>query len=181
VTGAAEDWNYFNQFSFAFTTEIGYDGYHAGYQDAVADAYLGTVEGPLGRADGRAPSLGLRTAMLRAGAAAARRSSHALLRGTAPAGRTLRLTRTVSSPTSYVLTGTDTGMPVAGAARRLREHFTSTLTVPASGRFHWHVNPSTRPLAALAGRREAWTLTCAGERRRVVVGLGEARVLRLRC
>ena len=54
--------------------------------------------------------------------------------------------------------------------------------MPASGRFRWHVNPSQRPLAILAGRREAWTLTCGGQRRRVVLRrtAGQARDAPLR-
>jgi hypothetical protein len=53
------------------------------------------------------------------------------------------------------------------------------LRVPASGRFEWHVGPSTRPWVGAAGRREAWIFTCespTGEvvvRRDVVVERGE--------
>lgn len=164
VTGAAEDWNYFNQFAFAFTTEIGRESHHGPYAQAVAEQYPG-----------------LRDALMLAGEAAADRANHALLRGTAPAGRVLRLRRSVLMPTSYVLTGTDGPAPVRGEARHLRERLGSSLTVPASGRFTWHVTPSTHPLAVLAGRRERWTLSCGTERRRLALGLGEVRTLRLRC
>ena len=163
ITGAAEDWNYFNQFAFAYTTEIG-DEFHGPYAEAVAAEYGG-----------------LRRAMLLAGEAAADARNHALLRGSAPPGRVLRLHRVVSAPTSYVITATGTPAETQGPERYLREEFTSTLTVPRAGRFRWHVNPSVRPLAALAGRRETWTLTCGSERSRIALDLGDVRKLRLRC
>ena len=40
VTGATEDWNYFSQNAFAYTTEVGYDDFHVDYQDAVVDRAL---------------------------------------------------------------------------------------------------------------------------------------------
>jgi hypothetical protein len=164
ITGAAEDWNYFTQFSFAFTTELA----GASHQDPYATAVVGQYPG-------------VRDAMVLAGEAAAAARNHALLRGTAPPGRVLRLRRSVRTPTSYVRTGTEGPSPQRGPARRLRDRLRSTLVVPASGRFAWHVNPSTRPLAVLAGRRERWTLSCGPERRRIAVGLGDVRTLRVRC
>lgn len=156
ITGAVEDFNYYNQFALAFTTEIGTAEHHGAYADAVVEQYLPGADGG-----------SVRAALLRAGEAAAERSHHALLRGTAPPGSTLRLSRTVSSPTFS-----------AGA---LTERFTSSLTVGRRGRFRWHVNPSTRPLAVLAGRTERWTLECGGERRRFAIGLGRVRDLALTC
>ena len=164
VTGAAEDWNYFNQFAYAYTIEIAGTGHQGPYRQMVVDQYDG-----------------LRDALALAGEAAASERDHALLRGTAPAGRTLRLTRTVRSPTSYVLSETESPSPQVGASRSLVERFRSTLRVPESGRFRWHVNSSTRPLAQLAGRKEAWTLRCGSERRRVIAGIGQVRVLALTC
>jgi len=155
ITGAVEDFNYFNQFALAFTTEIGEDAHHGPYADAVVDQYAAGSDGT-----------GVRAAMLLAGEAAAGRSSHALLRGSAPPGETLRLTRTVASPTF---------------TRSLTERFATSLTVGPTGRFRWHVNPSTRPLAVLAGRTEKWTLTCGDQRRRFAVGLGRVRNLALTC
>lgn len=146
ITGAAEDWNFYNQFAFAYTTEIG-----------VRDHQV-----PYAEFDPHYP--GLRAAMVIAGEAALERDNHAVLRGRAPAGRTLRLSRTVRSPTSV------------GPA--LMERLATTLTVPASGRFRWHVNPSVRPLAP---RPEAWRLRCGDRTRRVVLRLGQARRLRVAC
>ena len=51
----------------------------------------------------------------------------------------------------------------------------TTLTVPASGRFEWHVGPSTRPFERKAGRTEAWTLTCEAGRPRARRAPGRRR------
>ena len=162
ITGAAEDFNYFNQFSFAYTTEIGFDDYHGPYAEAVAEQYLDGADG-----------VGVRAAMLRAAEAAADRSTHARLRGRAPAGSTLRITRTVRYPTSYVRS--DTG--AVGPARTLTDRFNGRLTVGDGGRFRWDVNPSVRPLDVLAGRRPRWTLVCGTRRTRFALSLGQVRDL----
>jgi hypothetical protein len=72
------------------------------------------------------------------------------------------------------------GAPGAGEEGdviRLPEKLTSTLRVGRSGRFAWHVNPSTRPIA---NRVERWTLACRSSasdpvrvRRKVAVDRGE--------
>jgi hypothetical protein len=55
----------------------------------------------------------------------------------------------------------------------------SAITVPGSGRFEWHVGPSTRPYVASGGGTEAWVLTCEApggavlSRRDIVVARGE--------
>ena len=49
----------------------------------------------------------------------------------------------------------------AGPGALVPEHVTTTLTVPANGRFEWHVNPSVRPSQySDQGIDEAYTLTC---------------------
>ena len=78
----------------------------------------------------------------------------------APAGATLTLTRDASTTTW------DGSSPA-----RLR----TSMVVPHSGRFTWHVNPSTRPTAE---RPEKYRLTCddgSGKARstRVLVKRGE--------
>lgn len=163
ITGATEDGMYFNQFASAFTVEVGYDEFQPPY-DAVIAQY---------------PRVG--EALLRAAEAAADRSTHAVLRGRAPAGARLRLRRRVGYPTSYVVTGTDGASPRQGSSRTLTQRYTAALTVPASGRFRWHVNPSQRPLAILAGRREAWTLKCGSQRRRIVLRRAQVKRVALRC
>ena len=37
----------------------------------------------------------------------------------------------------------------------------------ADGHYVWHVDPSSRPVALMAGRTEAWTLSCGTESRQV--------------
>ena len=158
ITGATEDFNYFDQFSSAYTIEVGHGAFQPPYSQ-VEEEYPGVA-----------------AALVRAGEAAAERTTHAVLRGTAPAGRVLRLTRTVRTPTSYVVTGGRTG-----PARELTDRLQSTLTVPASGRFSWAVNPSVRPLDVLAHRTAAWTLRCGTQRVKLTLALGQRRSVRLRC
>ena len=187
VTGATEDWNYFAQGAFGYTTEVGFANFHPNYQDAVIDQYTGSVDGVRSKQAGRAASQGLREAMLRAGDAVLDTANHSIIRGTAPAGRRLRLTKDFQTTTSNVITNTDSTADV-GAPQLVPEHLESTLTVPAGGTYVWHVNPSTRPLELLAGRTEAWTLTCESadggtryDTRRVVVAIGEAATVDLPC
>ncbi|HVL95924.1 MAG TPA: M14 family zinc carboxypeptidase [Solirubrobacteraceae bacterium] len=178
VTGATEDWNYFAQGAFGYTTEVGYGNFHPEYESGVVHQYLG--------APGTGQK-GLRESMLLAGEAAADPDNHALIAGAAPAGRVLRLTKDFQTPTSYVLTGEGTPSEAEGDPILIPEHFETTLTVPASGRYEWHVNPSTRPLVLLAGGTEAWTLTCEDasgrvlETQQVVVGMAERGVRDLPC
>jgi hypothetical protein len=62
-------------------------------------------------------------------------SKHSVLSGRAPANAVLRLTKSFDMPTS-----------VEGLT--FRDNLNTTLQVPSSGIFEWHVNPSTRPLIA---------------------------------
>lgn len=158
ITGGTEDFNYFNQFATAYTIEVGH----------------GAFQPPFSQVEQEYP--GVAAALVRAGEAAERRSTHAVLRGTAPPGRILRLERTVRTPTSYVVSGGRTG-----ASRTLVDRLSSTLTVPASGRFTWAVNPSVRPLDVLARRSAAWTLRCGSQRLKVTLRLGERRSVRMTC
>ncbi len=152
TTGAAEDWSTFAHSAFGYTTEVGHEGFHPDYQDAVVDQFTG-----------------LREAFLLQGEAAADAANHAVLRGRARPGTVLRLTKDFRTATA------------AADGRRLPEHLETSLRVPAGGRFSWHVNPSTRPVAAVAGRTEAWTLSCRGDARRVVARRGRTTTVRLPC
>ena len=68
-----------------------------------------------------------------------------------------------AAPTTATAT-TPTRLPVASSPTSS----TRTLTVPASGRFEWHVGPSTRPWVGASGGVEAWVadLRDAGRRGR---------------
>ena len=177
VTGATEDWNYFAQGTFGYTTEISWEDFHPNYQDGVVDQYLGTVDGVMGQAAGRDPSQGLRESLVLAGEAAADRANHAVIEGHARPGAVLKLTKDFDTSTSFVLPASGP----AGAAQLIPEHLETTLTVPADGHYVWDVNPSTRPVELLAGRTEAWTLSCGAESHQVVVAIGRTATQDLAC
>ncbi|MCW2992175.1 MAG: cpt [Solirubrobacterales bacterium] len=172
VTGATEDWNYFAQGAFGYTAEVSWEDFHPDYQDGVVDQYLGTVDGYMGQAAGRTPSKGLQESFLLAGEAAVDTANHAIIEGSAPAGATLTLTKDFTTATSY---------DASGRFQEIPEHLETTLTVPASGHYVWHVNPSTRPVPLIAHRTEAWTLSCGTESRQVVVAIGQRVTQDLAC
>jgi hypothetical protein len=169
VTGATEDWNYFAQSAFGYTAEVAWEDFHPDYQDGVIDQFLGTVDGYMGQAAGREPTKGLQESFLLAGDAAMNRAYHSVIEGHATPGSTLTLEKSFTTSTSKVMAGDGT----EGAAIEIPEHLTSSLTVPASGHYVWHVNPSTRPLKLLAGEQEALTISSGSESHDVVVGIGE--------
>lgn len=154
VTGATEDWNYVAQNAFGYTVELGGQGSFQGpYATNVVQQYLGT--------GGRG---GVREALLLAGEQAADARDHAVVQGTTRPGAILRLRKsfdTVTSPvcqgTTYNPSGAQT-CPTPGPVRALADGLDTRLTVPASGRFEWHVTPSERPF--LRGSGERWTFSC---------------------
>jgi hypothetical protein len=82
---------------------------------------------------------------------------HSVITGAAPAGPTLTLTKAFnldSSRTTWV-----TGQPQEIRAFPVNHRY--TLTVPANGRFEWHVNPSLRASQySSAFIDESYVLTC---------------------
>ena len=98
-----------------------------------------------------------------------------MITGKAPRGITLRIEKSFAMDTSL------------GESFPMR--YASTMVVPDSGRFTWHVNPSVRPSQyASAHLDERWTITCgpgnSGARRtqQVLVRRGHsARVDLSRC
>jgi hypothetical protein len=166
ITGATEDWNYFAQGSYGYTSEIRGPNFHGNYAGSVVTEYVG---------DAAHLGLGVREAYLVAGERAAATADHSVIEGRAPAGATLRLRKTFSTPTSQ-----GTSVP---------ESLETTLEIGADGAFEWHVNPSNRPDVREGKKRspkpETWTMTCelggavAGQvsvavsrGRRVTVGFG---------
>ena len=183
VHGATEDWNYIAQGALGYTIELGPADTQEGggdaplffgpYQTHVVDQYLGgATGGPAGK--------GIREAFLLAAEQAANPLDHGVLAGNAPAGRVLRVRKDFTTATARVCpeTGTCTE-DIRLPEMQFDDFLESTLTVPDSGRFEWHVAPSTRPWVRAAGGTEAWVLTCetaSGEvlsRRDVVIGRGE--------
>lgn len=145
TTGTTEDWSYNATGGYGYTFEIGAHEFHPPYPEVV-DEYRGT-----GKYAGR----GNREAFLIALENAVNPKQHSIIRGEAPAGATLKISKSFRTPTW---------------TSSIRDRLTSSMRVPASGRYLWHVNPSTRPTVAAAGRTEYWTLTCSrgGERRMTV-------------
>jgi carboxypeptidase T len=132
--GTTDGWSYFTTGGLGYVIESMPSAFHPPYAQVVQHYELGSGSG--GTAEG------LRGAFFAALASSADAARHSVIRGSAPAGAVLRLTKSFSNRTTI-------GPPT-------EEHFESTLDVPASGQFEWHVNASGRPLFSA----EQWTLTC---------------------
>jgi hypothetical protein len=161
VTGGTKDWAYAVTGSYGYTVETGpADGdFHGDYKSVVVDQYLGS-----GDRAGR----GMREALIQASLWTRSEPHTSRLAGRAPAGRTLRITKqlaTMSSPVCAIADPTPVslgnGNPLAcigpGDAIETPEKLDITTRVPASGRFTWWLNPSTRPYAKAP---ESYHLTC---------------------
>lgn len=147
ITGATEDWNYFAQGSYGYTPEARGLDFHSLYADMVVEEYEG---------DATHAGLGVREAFLASGRFARDESHHAVIEGPAPPGATLHLRKSFTSPRHPNQVDAQ-GDPLPGTPEQLH----TTLKVPASGQYEWHVAPSNRPLEP----PEAWQMTCvrAGE------------------
>lgn len=135
TTGTTEDWSYSATGGLGFTFEHGASSFHPRFSNVV-DMYTG------GR---KLPGKGARGAFLLAAENTIDASKHSVITGTATPGATLKLTKSFNTKQ---WSGT------------IPDTLTTTLTVPASGTFTWHVNPSTRPEVVTAGGTEAWKLSC---------------------
>jgi hypothetical protein len=124
--GTTEDWSYNATGGLGFTFEIGDLGFHPPFEETVAE-WNGTTEDATGG--------GNREAYYHAQQNTADTSKHSVLTGRAPANAILRLTKSFDMPTS-----------VEGLT--FRDNLNTTMQVPSTGVFEWHVNPSTRPLVA---------------------------------
>ena len=135
TSGSTEDWSYWITGGFGFTFEIGPDGFHPAYEDAVVAEYLG-LDPAAGAGDG-----GNREAYYRAAEAALAPALHSRISGKAPKGRQIVLSKTHVSPTSPVLQ--------PDGSTRGQMFFEDTLVNryrSDGGTFTLGVNPSTRPL-----------------------------------
>ena len=135
TSGTAEAWSYYATGGYGFTFEIHTGNFHQAYQQAVVKEY----EGPTART-GKG---GNREAYFTALKSTVDTGRHSVLAGTAPAGTKLTLRKAFTTYTSRV----QPLAPVApwGEPLAVADVLTSTMTVPASGAFEWHTNPSTRP------------------------------------
>ncbi|RBY88175.1 carboxypeptidase [Blastococcus sp. TBT05-19] len=121
TTGSTEDWSYNATGGFGYTFEIGPDEFHPPFPEVI-DEYLGA--GPhAGKGNREAYLLALQNAV--------DPETHSVLTGKAPAGATLRLEKTVATPTWE---------------SSIQDTLETTMTVGPDGRYTWHVNPSTRPV-----------------------------------
>ena len=121
TTGTTEDWSYNATGGFGYTFEIGANEFHPPFPQVV-DEYVGA-----GRFEGK----GNREAYLTALEHAVDTRFHGILKGKAPAGATLRLTKTFDSPTWE---------------SSFEDFLDSSIKVGRNGAFSWVVNPSTRPV-----------------------------------
>jgi hypothetical protein len=190
TTGTTDDWSYAATGGFGYTIEMGPAGgnFHGNYETYVVKQYTGDGENAVG---------GLRVAYLEAAEAARDAAQTSRIAGRAPAGRTLRITKAFQT-LSFAVCAVADPIPVnggpdtcpassqAGGEIPTDEKLDFTMKVPASGRYEWWVNPSTRPFEKRAGKTENYTLTCedAGkviETKTVTVDRGKAVVLDLPC
>jgi hypothetical protein len=159
VTGGTKDWAYAVTGAAGYTVETGpADGdFHGAYQSVVIDQYQGK-----GERAGR----GMREAFMRAAQWAHNEAWSGRIAGRAPAGRTLRITKsltTLSSPVCAVagVNPLNVDSPdkclAPGDVIETPEKLNFTTKVPANGNFTWWVNPSKRPYAKSA---ESYHLTC---------------------
>jgi hypothetical protein len=137
TSGSTEDWSYWITGGLGFTFEIGPDGFHPEYQNAVVGEYLG-VQPAAGAGEG-----GNREAYYKAALAARNPELHSQIKGTAPNGHTIKVTKTHISPTSPVIQPDGSTRDPIYYEDTLTNVFRST-----GGPFTLHVNPSTRPLVA---------------------------------
>jgi murein tripeptide amidase MpaA len=137
TTGGTEDWTYWTAGALGYTFEIGPDEFHPPFNAGVVDEYLGRGQAA---GAGRGGNRGAYFDMLEATAAQA---SHAVLRGSAPAGSKLTISKAFETATSPVWQD-DAGSVINDPIMfddRLEYSFTTQ-----GDRFDWHVNPSTRPV-----------------------------------
>ena len=121
TTGTTEDWSYNATGGFGYTFEIGANEFHPPYPEVV-DEYLGK---------GKYAGKGNREAYLAALEHAVDTRFSGVLTGRAPQGAVIRLRKVFQTPT-WTSSFTD--------------RLDSTTRIGRSGRLHWIVNPSTRPV-----------------------------------
>ncbi len=158
TAGTTEDDTYAATGGYGYTIEMGPSdgGFHGPYKDNVIDQWTGDYAPAKGGG-------GLAKALTLAAQAAATPKDHALFKGTAPAGKVLRLKKAFDTLTSeYCRVGAepvidptalvDPTLPPAQAcpegvqpAITLKDTLDTTTTVPSGGAFEWHVGQSTRP------------------------------------
>ncbi len=147
TSGSTEDWSYWNTGGYGFTFEIGDEGFHPTYENAVVAEYLG-LDPAAGAGQG-----GNREAYYRFATANLDAAYHSTITGKAPAGRELTVYKQFTSETSPVIVS-DADPSVTTDPIEYTDVLTSSLDT-TGGRFSWAVNPSTRPIVAGRSGRDA--------------------------
>ena len=158
TTGTTEDWSYNATGGFGFTFEIycgapNYDDRRLrrpGLPPALRDDGQGVDRRePAGQPhrDPGAPNAGFdgkgnREAYYIAAESTLNEQRHSVLEGSAPAGATLRLTKTFKTETFP--------QPPDDKPLLVDDKLETVYDVGSDGRVRWHVNPSTRPIVAKA-------------------------------
>jgi hypothetical protein len=134
TTGGTEDWTFWTAGALSYTFEIGGTDFHPPYETGVVGEYLGKN----------------REAYYEALKSTADPALHSLITGTAPAGSTLRVSKSFTTKTSEVCR--DEFCVFTGPALEFPDSLESTMTT-SGAKFAFHVNPSTRPeIAGRSGR-----------------------------
>jgi hypothetical protein len=136
TTGTTEDWSYAATGGLGYTFEIGPEEFHPPFAEAVAEY------------EGKDGLKGNREAYFEAFESTADEALHSVIEGRAPAGSTIRLRKEFLTSTSPVIVDTAAEEPETGPAITFPDRLDTTMTVPASGAFRFHANPSTRPVVA---------------------------------
>jgi len=156
TSGTTEDWNYAAAGTFGYTIEIGPENgfFHMPYETGVVAEWEGT---------GERAGKGMREVLMLSLESAANPADHSVIEGKAPAGRVLRVKKqfqTLTSPVCAIALDEPAvdqcqaqGDPIA-----VDDFLETTMVVPSSGTFEWHVTPSTRPFVA-ARRDEVVSVT----------------------
>jgi hypothetical protein len=139
TTGSTEDWTFWTAGAFSYTFEIGPDEFHPPFETGVVAEYLG-----LPPASGAGKG-GNRAAFYDALEAAATPSLHSVLKGSAPPGSRLTLSKSFQTSTSPVCL--DDFCTNTGPVQTFDDSLSSEM-VTTGQTFEWHVNPSTRPVVA---------------------------------
>jgi hypothetical protein len=141
TSGTTEDWSYNATGGLGFTFEIYCNHIPDPLDDRCSGNFHPTFPKTVAEYEGGAGSDappgggGNREAYFLAMEATADPSMHSVLEGTAPPGAVLTLEKTFQTPTM-------------NEPATIEDHLETQMVVPGSGRFDYHINPSTRPLVA---------------------------------
>ncbi len=140
TSGTTEDWSYNATGGYGYTFEIGPTNFHPPFPDVIAEYNGTTAAAGAGGGNRAAYAVAQRNTM--------QRREHSIIAGKVPGGAYLQLRKRFKTRTSPVIDAS--GEP--GDVIKFQEKLRDSLKVRGSGRFRWHVNPSTRPAVSGAPR-----------------------------